>query len=261
MNFIPSKIISLIILFILLCAGILSAQRDDGSIPVIRQRVTDATGTLSNDELRSLEQKLYDFEQQTSNQIVVLMIASLEGQSLEDISYRVAEKNKIGKKGRDNGVFLFIVKDDRKIRIDAGYGLEGVLTDALSSQIIRNVIAPKFSSEDFFSGISDGIEAIMLATKGEFKGDSKGDHVKKFSPFGIILMIIIFGVFRTIFMGGRRRSVGASVVRSNFPWWWGGFGGGSGGGFSSGSFGGGGGFGGFSGGGGSFGGGGASGSW
>ena len=254
----PKKKISLLLFLIFLLIGISSAQN---GIPTIHQRVTDQTGTLSNDELRSLEQKLYDFEQQASNQIVVLMIASLEGQSLEDISYRITEKNKIGKKGRDNGVFLFIVKDDRKIRIDVGYGLEGVLTDALSSQIIRKVIAPKFSSEDFFGGISDGVEAIMLATKGEFKGGSKGDNIKKFSPFGIILMIIIFGVFRTIFMGGRRRSVGASVVRSNFPWWWGGFGGGSGGGFSSGSFGGGGGFGGFSGGGGSFGGGGASGSW
>jgi uncharacterized protein len=258
MDFSHNKKISLILFLIFLLIGISSSQNE---IPTIHQRVTDQTSMLSSDEVRSLEQKLYEFEQQTSNQIVVLMITSLEGQSLEDISYRIAEKNKIGKKGKDNGVFLFIVKNDQKMRIDAGYGLEGVLTDALSSQIIRNVIGPRFRNGDFFGGISDGVEAIMLATKGEFKGESKSDHIKKFSPFGIILMIIIFGVFRTIFMGGRRRSVGASGVRSNFPWWWGGFGGGGGGGFSGGSFGGGGGFGGFSGGGGSFGGGGASGSW
>lgn len=261
MNFYPQARYIILCFLLLSFVGISFAQRDDSAIPTIRQRVNDETSTLSSSEIQGLEKSLYNFENETSNQIVVLMISALEGQSLEDYTYRVAEKNKLGKKGKDNGVLLFIAKEDRKIRIDVGYGLEGALTDAISSQIIRKVIAPYFREGDFYGGIKEGIEAIMLATKGEFKGESQRDHVKKFSPFAIILMIIIFGVFRSIFMGGRRRSVGASGVHSNFPWWWGGFGGGSGGGFSSGSFGGGGGFGGFSGGGGSFGGGGASGSW
>ncbi len=248
-----------ILIFLILSLAEFSFSQQE--IPTIRQRVNDETRTLSRNEIRTLEKTLYDFENKTSNQIVVLMVSSLEGQSLEEYSYRIAEKNKVGKKGRDNGVFLFIAKEDRKIRIEVGYGLEGVLTDALSSQIIRQVIVPRFREGDFFAGISDGIEAIMAATKGEFKGESKKDNVRKFSPFAIILMIIIFGVLRTILRGARRRSIGSNGIHSSFPWWWGGFGGGSGGGFSSGSFGGGGGFGGFSGGGGSFGGGGASGRW
>ncbi|MDI6767717.1 MAG: TPM domain-containing protein [Bacteroidota bacterium] len=247
------------ILFLILCCGIVSIAQQD--IPTVRQRVNDETGTLSKNEIRTLEKKVYDFENETSNQIVVLIVSSLTGYSLEDFTYRVAEKNKVGKKGRDNGILFFIAKEDREMRIEVGYGLEGVLTDALSSQIIRKVIAPRFNEGDFYGGIGDGLEAIIAATKGEFKSEGNRNNIKTFSPLIIILLIFFFGILPRIFGGGRRSSIGSQGYRSNFPWWWGGFGGGSGGGFSGGSFGGGGGFGGFSGGGGSFGGGGASGRW
>jgi uncharacterized protein len=260
MDFSPTKHIVLIIIFIMLCCGISSAQQDDASIPAIRHRITDGSGSLSSDEMHSLEGMLAQFEQETSNQIVVLMIQSLEGMSLEDFAIRVCEKNKIGKKGKDNGVLLTIAKDDRKMRIDAGYGLEGALPDAICDQIIRKIIAPRFRQDDYYTGIKDGIEAIMLATKGEFKGESSRNS-KKIYSLATIILIIVFMFLGGFFGGGRRRYVGSRGAYSSFPWWWGGFGGGSGGGFSSGSFGGGGGFGGFSGGGGSFGGGGASGSW
>ncbi|MBI5021641.1 MAG: TPM domain-containing protein [Ignavibacteriales bacterium] len=256
----PAVKISLVLFLIIFLIGISSAQQE---IPIVRQRVNDASGTLTPDEIRSLERNLAEFEQATSNQIVVLMISSLEGEDLKDYAFRFAETNKIGKKERNNGVFLLIVKKDRKIDIEVGYGLEGVLTDAVSSQIIRKIIGPKFRDGDFYGGLTDGIDAIISVTKGEFKGEAKKNSVKKFSPIIIILLILFFGVFPRIFGGGRRSSIGSTGYRSNFPWWWGGFGGGgfgSGGGFSGGSFGGGGGFGGFSGGG-SFGGGGASGSW
>lgn len=245
-----------LIIFSILCCGIVSIAQQD--IPTVHQRINDETGTLSRNELRTLEKILFDFENETSNQIVVLIVPTLAGYSLEDYTYRLAEKNKVGKKGRDNGILLLIAKEDRQMRIEVGYGLEGVLTDALSSQIIRRVIAPRFSEGDFYGGISHGLEAIIAATKGEFKGEGNRNNIKTFSPLVIILLILFFGIFPRIFGGGRRSSIGSRGYNSSFPWW-GGFGGG--GGSSGGSFGGGGGFGGFSGGGGSFGGGGASGRW
>lgn len=229
------------------------------------QYVTDETGTLSSSEVSSLSQKLQSFDKSTSTQIVVYMISSLEGESLEDVTNTIAEKNKIGRKGKDNGVLLFIAKGDRKIRIEVGYGLEGALTDAICSQIIRNDITPSFKKNDFYGGINKGIEAIISVTKGEYTADKKSSKdFNAISCFGIpIFVLIVFGIiFFSIFMsiirrifgfGGKMYSGGRRGGWSN--WGGGGFFGGGGS-----SFGGGGG-GGFSGGGGSFGGGGASGSW
>ena len=229
-------------------------QRDDQSVPVVHQRITDFTGTLSQDEQRRLESKLEQFERETSNQIVVIIISSLEGGSIEDVTLRVAEKNKLGKKGKDNGVLLLVAKDDRQIRIEVGYGLESVLPDATSDQIIRRVIAPKFRQGDFSGGIDAGVDAIMRATKGEFTGDPEGGRTGRHtSPLIALLLFILFGIFSRLFIGGRLHYMGPrGYYSSGGPWWYGGMGGGGG-------FGGGG--GGFSGGGGSFGGGGASGSW
>jgi uncharacterized protein len=251
-------------LWIILAALFIIAGRPyaDQEIPLLRQRVTDQTGTLGRDEIRSLEQKLYNFENETSNQIVVLIVKSLDGTPIEDYAISVAEKNKIGKKDRDNGVFLLVAMEEHEIRIEVGYGLEGVLTDATSDQIVRHIMTPKFREGDYYGGIDGGIDAIIAATKGEFKGDGGKDVARRLSPLIVLALIIFFGVFPTIFGGGRKRYIGSGGSYSRFPWWWGGFGGGGsgGGGFGGGGFGGGG-FGGFSGGGGSFGGGGATGRW
>lgn len=234
----------------------------DEEVPLVRSRVTDQTGgTLTGSEMEALERKIAGFEQESSNQIVVLIISSLGSRELKEFSYSFAEKNKIGKKERNNGVLLLIAKEERKVDIEVGYGLEGALTDAVSGQIIRKIIAPRFREGDYYGGINDAVDAIISVTKGEFKGDRKTNAAKKFSPLIIILLILFFGIFPRIFGGGRRSTIGSNGYRSSFPWWWGGFGGGGGGGgFGGGGFGGGG-MGGFSGGGGSFGGGGASGSW
>jgi uncharacterized protein len=235
----------IILLSVLLFVSVVfsPAQQD---IPIVHQRVNDETGTLSPEEVSTLESSLAQFEKETSNQIVLLMVPSTKGDSFDEFSLRVAEKNKLGKKGRDNGVLLFIVKDDHKLRIEVGYGLEGSLPDAISGQIIRRVIIPKFKQNDYFGGIQSGLEAIILATKGEYKGAPADNGIKKFKPLIVILLILLFGVLPRIFGGGRKHYVGSSGYSSG-----GGFFGGFGGG----------GFGGFSGGGGSFGGGGASGSW
>jgi uncharacterized protein len=227
------------------------------AVPTLMRHVTDLTGTLSAQQVAMLDAKLRSFEDSTSNQIVVLMIPTLGSASLEDFTMRVAEANRIGVKGRDNGALLFIAKDDRRVRIEVGYGLEGALPDITSGQIIRNELGPHFRNGEYYEGIDAAVDAMMAATRGEYKAEKKK---KEDSPLGImplfIILLIVFMIIRNSFggprgmLGGRRSSWGGGPFFGG-----GGFGGG---GFGGGGFGGG---GGFSGGGGSFGGGGASGRW
>lgn len=213
-------------------------------IPTIKMWATDLTNTLSKSELEDLNLRLKTYEDSTSNQLVVLMIPTLGGYSIEEVANEIFTKNKIGTKQNDNGVLLLIAKNDRKLRIEVGYGLEGVLPDALCSSIIRNVIVPKLKAEQYYLAISDGIIAITSAIGGEYVADKSKEEESPISALFVIILILLFiFVFRK---GGR---IPGTLYRS------GGFSG-----WGSGSSGWGGG-GGFSGGGGSSGGGGASGSW
>ena len=214
--------------------------------PALANYVTDQAGALPPDVTAALNQKLAAFERETSTQIAVVVLPTLGGEPLEDASYRFVQKNKLGKKGKDNGILLLVVRDDRKIRIEVGRGLEGVLTDALSSQIIRKEIVPHFRANDYPSGIVAGVDALMRATRSEYTADPESSKGTGPGIGTIVTMLVV------IFILTRMRSSG--IRRGGFPP----IGGGFGGGFGGGSFGGG---GGFSGGGGSFGGGGASGSW
>jgi uncharacterized protein len=256
----------LLILFFLSIVFISSAfSQKSEPVTKIKTYVTDEAGVLSASDKETLENKLAAFEQTTSNQVVVYVTSSLNGEPLEEVSYEIAEKNGIGQKGKDNGVLLFIAISDRKLRIEVGYGLEGALPDALSDQIIRKEITPSFKQGKYYEGINAGVDAIIKATKGEYVQDKQTDKSKKNIGIGFcglpILVIVIFIFFGFFFI--------ISIIRRIFGWkgggrsgWWnsGGWSSGSGSGWSSGSssgFSG----GGFSGGGGSFGGGGSSGSW
>ena len=209
--------------------------------------VTDRAGLLPASAKAGLETTLRAFEEKTSNQIVVATFPSLEGDSLEDFSMRLAEAWKAGQKRRDNGVIFLIFKNDRKIRIEVGYGLEGVLTDALSGQIIRRVVTPYFRKGDYSGGILAGTDAIMKATQGEFKGVPQMDKPnvagRLVALFGVFFLFHLFARANSNRIGGRRGRGGFFVP------------------MGGGSRSRGGGFGGFSGGGGGFGGGGASGGW
>jgi uncharacterized protein len=233
------------------------AQAQEPAVPTLMRHVTDLTGTLSAQQVETLDAKLRAFEDSTSNQIVVLMVPTIGSGSLEDYSLRVAEANKIGVKGRDNGALLFIAKDDKRVRIEVGYGLEGALPDIIAGEIIRRELGPHFRNGEYYEGINAAIDAMMAATKGEYKAEKKG---KDDSPVGILPLLIVMIVLFVIMRNAFRRPPGMSGARRSG---WGGgpfIGGGGFGGFGGGGFGGGGG-GGFSGGGGSFGGGGASGGW
>jgi uncharacterized protein len=232
-----------------------SALRAQGlSVPQLHERVSDFTNTLEFTQWRALESQLKSFEDSTSTQIAVVMISSLQGEDITDFALKIAEANKIGRKGKDNGLLILIAKEEKKIRFEVGYGLEGSLPDAICDQIIRNEIRPRFREGDFYGGISAALNAVIQATKGEYKAE--GSTRRRVTTWGTILLaLMVLGSFgMSIFSGGRRYGA-SSRGYSRSSYWGGGFGGG---GFFGGGGGGG---GGWSGGGGSFGGGGASGSW
>ena len=136
-------------------------------VPPLLSRVNDLAGLLSREQAGAMNDRLAQFEQETGHQIAVLTLTSLDGDALEDFSIRVAETWKIGHKGNDNGVILLVVRDDRKLRIEVDYGLEGVLPDAIANRIIQKVIVPRFRDRDFAGGIESGVAAIIQATRGE----------------------------------------------------------------------------------------------
>jgi uncharacterized protein len=266
-------------------------------VPPLRGHVNDYAGMLSPESSQALEATLTDFERSDSTQIVILTIPSLEGENLEEYSIKVAEAWRIGQKKIDNGVILLIAKQERKIRIEVGRGLEGKLTDLVSGRIIRDEITPRFKTGDFDDGIKTGVSAIMAVVKGEYQAGPRdlGQAKRSLHP---IFTFVIFLMVACIFLGSISRILGGLAGAIGLPiiafllfpglafllliglgvggfliglfltflfgggGRGGGFFGGGGpfmwGGFGGGGFGGG---GGFSGGGGDFGGGGASGDW
>jgi len=218
-------------------------------VPKATGYVVDTAGLLSDSTRLKLEHFLEGFEKSDSTQLAVLTIPSLEGESLEEYALEVAEGGGIGQKGKDNGALLLIAKEDRKIRIEVGYGLEGRLTDLLSGRIIDNEISPRFKAGDYDGGIVAGVAAMAEAVRGEYQGSDRTGGKKKRNPWGSLALLLFLGP-GLMLLGGGSRSHGHRR-RSGF--WIGGPPFGGGGGF------GGGGFGGFGGGG--FGGGGSSGGW
>lgn len=244
-------------ILILLLAVFVSSAFSQVSVPVLKNYANDQTGTLNSSELYTLESKLKTFDDSTSNQVVFLMLNTLDGYPLENFCYETATKNQIGSKKNNNGVLFFLAKEDRKMRIEVGYGLEGVLPDALASSILRNEVRPYLKAGDYYAGVNAGLDAIIAATKGEYKGEPKNKGKGTGIPF--IFIVIIFIIIAAIGGKGGRGGRGGGggllplLILSSM--------GGSSRGSSWGGSSGGGGFGGFSGGGGSFGGGGSSGSW
>jgi uncharacterized protein len=228
----------------------------------------DYTGTISPDAARSFNSQLAQFERETSNQFVVAVWDTMPSQSsIEDFTQRTYQAWQIGQQGRNNGVVLFAFIKDRRMRIQPGYGLEGALPDAICFSIINNVIGPRFKTGNYEAGFAAGINAVIAATKGEYKGvgrtvrEQRSPGPKHFGPLILFAAFFLLNLIGGIHRVSRKRGFGYSKTGRGWGVDWpsvfigmGGGGGGSssnGGGFS----------GGFSGGGGSSGGGGASGSW
>ncbi len=153
-------------LLLLVAAGFALAQ-DLAPLPPLKARVTDTTGTLTAQQAADLEQRIADFEARKGSQIAVLIVPTTAPEAIEQYGIRVAEAWKIGRKGTDDGVILIVAKNDRKLRLEVGYGLEGPIPDAIAKRIIRETITPRFQQGDFFGGISAGTQQLMRLIEGE----------------------------------------------------------------------------------------------
>jgi len=153
--------------FVLLALLLCGTAQAEVAVPPLKQRVTDLTGTLDAGQQQVLEAKLAAFEQAKGSQIAVLMLPSTQAETIDQFGIRVVEAWKLGRKGVDDGVLLLIAKDDRKLRIEVGYGLEGVLNDATAKRIVAETISPYFKRGEFYAGIDAGISAIIKVVQGE----------------------------------------------------------------------------------------------
>lgn len=158
------RLASLLLGLLLLVVG---AAVQAVEVPTLKRHVTDLTGTLSAQQVDELDGQLVALEKSKGAQLVVLMIGSTGEQDIESYSLAVAEQNKVGRKGTDDGVLLLVAKDDRRVRIEVGYGLEGAIPDAATARIIREYIAPKFREGDYYGGIHDAVGALTQLIQGE----------------------------------------------------------------------------------------------
>ena len=294
----PERVIArlFLMLFLLIALCLPSATRAEVPVPPLKTRVTDLTGTLTQAQATALEQQLAQFEARKGSQIAVLIVPTTKPETIEQYGIRVAEQWKLGRKGVDDGVLLLIAKDDRELRIEVGYGLEGALPDAIAKRIIAETIVPRFKDGDFHGGIVAGVLQIEQVIEGEplpepaaQRRPTDGRSMQDVLAMAFVGTVVVGGVLRRMF----GRLLGASIVGGliGLVFWLmlasllgavvvgalaflftlfgggglgGGFGGRGGGFYTGGGLGGGrGGFGGggFGGGGGGFGGGGASGRW
>jgi uncharacterized protein len=174
------------------------------AVPPLTGRVVDQTGTLSAGDIASLTQTLKDLETRKGSQIAVLIVPTTEGEAIEPFSLRVAEAWKIGRKKIDDGALLVIAKNDRRLRIEVGYGLEGALTDVTTKRIIDEDITPKFKSGDFAGGISAGVDRMVRIANGEKLPEPEPPHwqspgqfdIDPFNPVVIAIVFIVGAVLR-----------------------------------------------------------------
>ena len=173
-------------------------------VPFLAGHVNDIAGILSSSTRSELETILKAHEDSTSNQVVVLTIPSLEGESLEEYSINVAETWKLGQRGKDNGVLLLVSKGDRKVRIEVGRGLEGDLTDLTCGLIIRHEILPRFRDGDYDAGVRAGVYAILAAIRGSYKADEGVSAADiGFRIFAGLIFLVVVGIFTTLALVSR----------------------------------------------------------
>jgi uncharacterized protein len=285
-------VIRALILVLTLASGIAAAQV---AVPPLTGRVVDLTGTLSGAVVARIENKLAGLERSKGAQIAVLIVPTTEPEDIDQFGIRVLDQWKLGRKGVDDSAILIVAKNDRRLRIEVGYGLEGALNDATANRIIDEIIAPQFKQGDYDAGVEAGVDRMISVANGEPlpPPDRKWEHTRGLGnllPLLFMAVVVAGGILRQLFgrlfgslATGGVAGVAAFLLSHVLPiglgagfigfvvalllggtrgWTAGGGGwGGFGGGFGGGGFGGGGGGGGFSGGGGGGGGGGASGGW
>jgi uncharacterized protein len=210
------RVAGLALLFI---ASLSAVGAAEVAVPPLRSHVTDLTNTLSATENARIEQKLGSFESRKGSQIAVLIVPTTQPETIEQYSIRVTDAWKLGRKGIDDGILLIIAKRDRAVRIEVGYGLEGILPDAQAKRIVDQVIVPRFRQEDFAGGIEAGIESIMAVVQGEplpppraARSGAPVDRGTGLSPdliFPLFIALLVFGKLLQSMLG---RVAGASLM-------------------------------------------------
>lgn len=195
------------ILYLASCIFILAGHAHALDVPKLQGHVNDYANMISPSTKAELEKELISFEQTDSTQIAILTIPSLEGEVLGEFSIKAAEAWKIGQKGKDNGIIITVAKQEKKIRVEVGRGLEGKLTDLAAGRIVDLVIKPKFKRGDFDGGFVAGVHSLIDTTRGEFKVD-KNHLPKKKNNIHSFLTILIFGVIVLLFIGSMSRIFG-----------------------------------------------------
>ncbi len=205
---------------IILIAGLfhVSFAQDFVPVPRISAYVTDQTGTLNTQEIQVLEKKLEDLENAKGSQIIVLVIPSTYPEEIEQFGIRVADTLKIGRQAIDDGAILIVAKEDRKVRIEVGYGLEGAIPDAYAKRIIEQIIIPEFRNGQYYSGINNGVDALITLIEGEelplpsrAEGSGSEDQGPPIFFLFILFFFVIIPVLRAIF-GKKMKSKGAKAV-------------------------------------------------
>ena len=194
-------------------------------IPELSSRVTDQTRTLTAEQQANIEQRLAAFEARKGSQIALLMVASTAPEAIDQYALRVVEQWKLGRKNVDDGALLIVAKNDHQLRIEVGYGLEGVLNDATCKRIIDEVIVPRFAQQDFIGGLEAGLDKMMRVVDGEpppapadlTRGQPES-ALQKVLP-ELIVVTVIIGLFLRVFMGLLWASLFTGMVVAVLAWW------------------------------------------
>lgn len=195
--------------------GAVRALADPVAVPTLSRPVTDFSGTLDRAQVAQLEARLLAFEQRQGSQIAVLIVPTTQPEAIEQFAIRVAEQWKIGRRNIDDGAILVVARNDRALRIEAGYGLEGALNDATSKRIIDDIIVPRFRQDNFYGGIDAGIDAMMTVIAGEplpppnrvNAADGEAGW-RQLLPAALVAAMVFGGILRVV-LG---RVVGATVT-------------------------------------------------
>ena len=197
------SVLSLLRAGLLICLVMMAGLcRADIAVPALTGHVVDLTGTFSAEQKQSLNQTLASFEARKGSQLAVLIVPTTAPESIEQFGIKVADKWKLGRKKIDDGAILIVAKNDHTLRIEVGYGLEGALTDALSKRIIDQTIVPRFKEQDFYAGITQGVQQMIRAVDREpleappASSDSVIDQGISFAPILFVIVIIAGGVLR-----------------------------------------------------------------
>lgn len=210
----PKQVVALLAALLLFAGAPAFAEVE---IPPLTARVTDLTGTLSVQQRQAIETQLRDFELRKGSQIAVLLVPSTKPETVEQYSIRVAETWKLGRKGVDDGVLVLIAKEDRELRIEVGYGLEGVIPDAVAKRVTDEIMVPYFKQGDFFGGIRAGVDRLIRLIDGEPlpPPEAKDRQWSGGSDWFVIALVFVFavgGVLRAIFGRMLGAGIGGSIA-------------------------------------------------